>query len=69
MIPMVGWLRLLILAASVPIASYVLARDVCLILPDSVSEASFRQLRVWLLWGLSFHLKPIEGNQGLVEEA
>lgn len=125
MMPMLGWLRIFILAASVPIASYVLARDVwlciprsvqrleltqkgeikltrkngeielaqimpssyvtssltilhlkphtsrwqtyLLILPDSVSEASFRQLRVWLLWGLSFHLKPIEENQGLVE--
>jgi hypothetical protein len=136
MMPMLGWLRLLILAASMPIASYILARDVwlylphslvrleltyqgeikltrkngqielaqimpssyvtssltilhlkphisrwqtyLLILPDSVSQVRFRQLRVWLLWGvvfnqkesgLSFHLKPIEENQGLAEEA
>jgi hypothetical protein len=135
MMPMVEWLRLLILAASVPIASYVIARDVCLcllrflvrlelkhqgqikltrkngqmelaqimpssyvtshltilhlkphasrwqtyllILPDSVLQASFRQLRAWLLWGVVFNqkesvlrlqLKPIEENQGLVEE-
>jgi hypothetical protein len=36
MMPMVGWLRLLLLAVSVPIASYVIAKDVCLCLPRSL---------------------------------
>ncbi len=44
-----------------------------LIFPDSVTQSSFRQLRVWLLWGVSFHLKRMnnfsgEGSQKVVEE-
>lgn len=126
MVPVVGWLQLLLLVVGVPVASYVLSKDVwlclprswvrlelthqgeiklarkngqmelaqilpssyvtssltilhlklhtnrwhthLLILPDSVSPASFRQLRVWLRWGLSFHLKPVADYQDLVEE-
>lgn len=39
-----------------------------LILPDSVSPVGFRQLRVWLRWGLNFHLKPVADYQDLPEE-
>ena len=40
-----------------------------LILPDSVPRASFRQLRVWLRWGVSFHQEPVNEPYSLADEA